>query len=172
MTRRAWGPSLVGVLVLAVSVLPGSAQAVTSTVGTVSIRTAATTTATWNDELTRMINKRRVAVGCRPLASNYSLYKAAYRHNNRMMTANKLSHQLPGESSLGTRVNAAGYTGWRMLAENLAYGATTPYGIYKLWIYSSSHRANIQNCRYKDLGIAVGFKNGRPWVTADFGRRG
>lgn len=174
MTRRAWGSSLVGVLVLAVSVLPGSALAgtTTSTAGTLSVRTAATTTATWNDELTRMINQRRVRVGCTPLTSNYSLYKAAYRHNNRMMTANKLSHQLPGESSLGVRVTNAGYTGWRALAENLAYGASTAYGIYKLWINSSPHRANIENCRYKDVGIAVGFKNGRPWVTADFGRRG
>jgi len=175
MTRRAWGSSLVGVLLLAVSVLPGSAQAATTTDtgATVSTRTTATgSTAAWRDEITRLINQRRAKIGCRALVANYYLFNAAYKHNNRMMAANTLSHQLSGESSLGVRVTAAGYTGWRMLAENLAYGATSASGIYSLWMNSSPHRTNIENCRYKDLGLAVGFKNGRPWVTADFGVRG
>ncbi len=172
MTRRAWGSSLIGILLLAVSMVPGSASARTSDI-TVSTRTTASgSTAVYRDEITRLINQRRVKIGCQPLVANYYLFNAAYKHNTRMMAANKLSHQLPGESGLGARVTAAGYTGWRMLAENLAFGATTASGTYTLWMNSAPHRANIENCRYKDLGLAVGFKNGRPWVTGDFGRRG
>ncbi len=175
MTRRAWGSSLVGVLLLAVSVLPGSAQAATTTAtgATVNMRTTATgSTAAWRNEITQLINQRRAKIGCRALVANYYLFNAADKHNNRMMSANTLSHQLSGESSLGVRVTAAGYTRWRMLAENLASGATSASSIYSLWMNSAPHRANIQNCKYKDLGLAVGFKNGRPWVTADFGVRG
>ncbi len=140
---------------------------------TVSTRTAATSVAAqWRDEITRLINQRRAKVGCGPLVAHYYLFNAAYKHNNRMMTANRLSHRLSGESSLGVRVTAAGYTRWRMLGENLAYGTTSAFNVYKLWMQSSPHRANIQNCRFKHLGLAVGFKNGRPWVTADFGLRG
>jgi len=175
MTRRAWGSSLVGVLFLALSALPVSATAqTTDTSGTTtSARTTATgSTALYRDEITKLINQRRVKIGCKPLVANYYLFNAAYKHNNRMMAANQLSHQLSGESSLGVRVTAAGYTGWRMLAENLAFGATSASGTYTLWMGSAPHRVNIENCNYKDLGLAVGFKNGRPWVTADFGRRG
>lgn len=172
MTRRAWGSSLVGVLFLALSVMPGTATAQTAET-TISARTTAVgSTAAYRDQITKLINARRVKIGCQPLVANYYLFNAAYKHNNRMMAANKLSHQLPGESSLGVRVSAAGYKGWTLLAENLAYGATTASGTYTLWMNSAPHRVNIQNCKYKDLGLAVGFKNGRPWVTADFGRRG
>lgn len=174
MKRRAWGSSLVGVLLLAVSAWPGSAQAASTatTSSFVSTRTAATSVASqWRSDITTLINQRRARVGCGALVANYYLFNAAYKHNNKMMAANKLSHQLPGEASLGTRVTAAGYTGWRRLAENLAYGASSASGIYKLWMNSSAHRANIENCTYKDLGLSVGFKNGRPWATADFGRR-
>lgn len=174
MNRRAWGSSLIGVLLLALSAWPVSSPAAAATTDTtISARTTATgSTALYRDEITKLINQRRVKIGCAALVANYYLFNAAYKHNNKMMAANKLSHQLPGESSLGVRVTAAGYTGWRMLAENLAYGATTPSGTYTLWMNSAPHRANIENCGYRDLGLAVGFKNGRPWVTADFGRRG
>ncbi len=171
MTQRAWGSLLVGVLFLAVSAMPGSASAQTSTTTISSGSTAVGSTATYRDEITRLINQRRMRLGCSPLVANYPLFNAAFKHNNRMMTANSLSHQLPGESSLGVRITAAGYTGWRRLAENLAFGATSASGIYTLWMNSAPHRANIDNCIYRDLGLAVGFKNGRPWVTADFGRR-
>lgn len=177
MTRRAWGSSLVGVLFLAVSVLPASASSLTSSATTSSATTSTRTTAVsaaaqYRDQVTKLINQRRIKVGCKPLVANYPLFVAAYKHNNRMMAAHKLSHQLPGEPSLGVRATQAGYKGWRKLAENLAHGGTTPWSTYVLWMQSKAHRVNIENCFYKDLGLAVGFKHGRPWLTADFGRRG
>lgn len=171
MTRRAWGPSLLAVLILALSLMPASAQP-TATATPTSVRMATSwSTAEFRNELTRYINLRRQKVGCKTLVARYGIFDAAYKHTNRMAAKHKLSHQLPGEPSLGVRANLSGYTGWKMLAENLAYGASTPWDTYVMWMRSKPHRTNIQNCYYKDIGLAVKFKNGRPWVTADFGRR-
>lgn len=117
------------------------------------------------------INNRRTVVGCAKLAYNGYLAYAARQHTSRMVSAQTLSHQLSREASLGTRVTNAGYTNWRMLAENLAYGPTSPWGVYTLWMGSSPHRANIENCSLRDAGLGVAWVNGKSWSTIDFGRR-
>jgi uncharacterized protein YkwD len=83
----------------------------------------------------------------------------------------ELSHQLPGEPDLATRVRLAGYTHWRLLAENLAWGQSSPRAVFRAWRSSAGHRANLDNCRLRHIGIGVLIRGGRPWVTADFGRR-
>jgi uncharacterized protein YkwD len=117
------------------------------------------------------INTRRDARGCREFRLNAALQLAARRHTALMVDAHELSHQLPGEAGLATRVARAGYTNWRILAENLAWGQSSPRAVFRAWVASAGHRANLDNCRLRDLGIGVIVRNGRPWVTADFGRR-
>lgn len=131
-----------------------------------------TLTATqWENRLLSRTNARRDARGCRALVRNSALVLAARRHTARMADARQLSHQLAGEASLGTRVTRAGYTSWRMLAENLAMGQSDPAAVIRAWVNSPSHRANLDNCRLRDVGFGVVIRNGRPWVTADLGRR-
>lgn len=88
-----------------------------------------------------------------------------------MADARLLSHRLSGEADLGTRVTRAGYTNWRIVAENLAWGHSTPAAIFRAWIRSPGHRANIDNCRLRHIGIGVELRRGGPWVTQDLGRR-
>ena len=88
-----------------------------------------------------------------------------------MAAAQNLSHRLPREAALATRIVNAGYGRWAALAENIAWGPTTPARIYSLWINSAPHRANIDRCVYRDAGIGVSYRGGHPWVTLDLGRK-
>ena len=47
------------------------------------------------------------------------LDQAANLHTDEMVQADKMSHQLPGEASLGVRVSATGYD-WNYVSENVA----------------------------------------------------
>ena len=74
------------------------------------------------------------------------------------------------EPAIDVRAVNAGYTNWRILAENLAWGQATPRAVFRDWMHSPGHRANLDNCRLRDVGYGVVIRNGRPWVTGDYGR--
>ncbi|MFL6156153.1 MAG: CAP domain-containing protein [Marmoricola sp.] len=176
MPRRTT-PALVTLglsLVLALGALQGSVagSATAATPASASpARTITITTTQFQNRVLSLVNARRARVGCPALRPNAYLNRAARIHNNLMVTAHNLSHQLPRESSLAPRIVRAGYTRWRYLAENLAWGGTSPVETYRMWMASSGHRTNIQHCASRDVGVAVAYSGGRPWVTMDFGRR-
>lgn len=119
----------------------------------------------------RLVNRKRVAHGCHALKPNPALHRAAKRHSNKMAAALSLSHQLPGEPSLGRRVTKAGYKHWTRVGENVAYGYPTPASVVRGWMNSPEHRANILDCRYKDTGVGLSHGGGYAWWTQDFGRK-
>lgn len=127
-------------------------------------------TADWENRLFARTNARRAAHGCRPLHLDSALALAARRHSSMMSSESELSHRLADETGLVERAVSAGYTHWRLLAENLAWGQSTPREAFHDWVQSPGHRANLDNCRLRDVGIGVVFSGGRPWVTQDFGR--
>jgi Ca2+-binding RTX toxin-like protein len=100
-----------------------------------------------------------------PLAWNLSLYNAARNHNQAMIAQDSQSHQLPGELSLGDRVNAAGYNFSRVGENIFAYADTVFYGHAGLaidWGFTSTgiqnppgHRNNIMNPDYREVGLSV-----------------
>jgi len=167
MHRRTWGTSILLSLLVMTSLVgmdtaPASAQTTTST---------STTPTTFEADVQRYVNRHRAAIGCPTLTFRSSLTYAARRHTKWMVDARTLSHQLPGEMALGKRITYAGYTPWRILAENLAMGPSTAYGVYKLWMGSGPHRANIENCSLRNASLGVTMVNGRSWSTMDFGRQ-
>ncbi len=117
------------------------------------------------------INRRRTNHGCREFRTSSPLVLAAQRHSEAMAARRELSHRLAGEPDLAVRITQAGYTNWRRLAENLAWGQAGPRAVLRAWVASAGHRANLDDCRLRDIGIGVVIRNRRPWVTADFGRR-
>ena len=116
-------------------------------------------------------NNRRLRHGCRPIRQNAALALAARLHSIRMSDSSELSHRLADELDLDGRAVAAGYTSWRMLGENLAWGQATPGQVFREWLHSAGHRANLDSCRMRDVGVAVVIRGGEPWITEDFGRR-
>jgi uncharacterized protein YkwD len=66
------------------------------------------------------------------------------------------------------RINRQGYQ-WGGLGENIAKGQRTPAEAVQAWMNSPGHRANIENCGYKQLGVGVARDgNALIWVQ-DFG---
>ena len=116
-------------------------------------------------------NLKRARHGCRALRVSPRLVLAAQRHSNLMARRGQVSHRLAGEGTLVQRIAQVRYTGWRMLAENLAWGQRSPYRVVRAWMHSPGHRRNNLNCRLRDVGVGVAMRNGRPFVTEDFGRR-
>jgi len=118
-----------------------------------------------------LTNNRRRNHGCNNLSQNGALNTAAQTHTRKMAKRDTLSHELPGEASLGVRVRRAGYD-WTMLAENIAAGYGTPAAVVRGWMHSAGHRRNILNCRYRHIGVGYAVSDrGTPYWTQVFGRR-
>ncbi|RHW26540.1 CAP domain-containing protein [Nocardioides immobilis] len=119
-----------------------------------------------------LVNARRENRGCNPLRRNAALGRAAQKHSRRMGNAHTLSHDLPGEPSLGTRITRAGYRNWRRIGENIAYNYATPEAVVAGWMASRGHRRNILRCSFKHTGVGlVVDSHGHTWWTQTFGRR-
>jgi len=106
------------------------------------------------------------------LAHSESLTQAARSHNAAMLGLNCFAHVCPGEVGVTERVTAAGYAGWRFLAENIAAGAPTAQSVFDAWKASDGHNKNMRHCRARAIGIARTFDRESPlgWVwTTDFG---
>jgi uncharacterized protein YkwD len=171
MRRFSFSTTLLGVVVACAGAgAPGLAQAAPTTGGATAGTASLISTQTFEQRLLARTNHRRALHGCRALRSNTSLVTAARLHSARMSIQSDLSHRLGGEPDLVGRAVSAGYTPWRMLAENLAWGQSTPRAMFRAWVASPAHRANLDNCRLRDVGIGVVFRDGRPWATSDFGR--
>jgi uncharacterized protein YkwD len=105
-------------------------------------------------EVIKLVNVERKKAGCGSLAGESRLHKAAQKHSDLQAEQNSMSHQLPGEASMGDRVTAQGYR-WGGVAENVAAGYGTPAAVMDGWMNSSGHKANILNCGYKHIGVGV-----------------
>jgi uncharacterized protein YkwD len=129
------------------------------------------TLGTIRQRVVTLTNNRRRNHGCRNLARNDALDRAAQTHTRKMANRDTLSHQLRGEASLGVRVRRAGYS-WTLVGENVAAGYATPEAVVRAWMNSAGHRRNILNCRYRHIGVGYAVSDrGTPYWTQDFGRR-
>ncbi len=114
-----------------------------------------------------LINRERRAAGVRALDRSRKLQRAAQRHSKRMRGSGCFAHRCPGEGGLESRLRASGYlvdglSLWRF-KENIGWGLKqrgTPRAVVDNWMTSSSHRANLLNRDYRDVGI--GFVTGSP----------
>lgn len=128
-----------------------------------------------------LLNRVRAARGMKALRFDKDQKQAADKHNRVMLKQNCFSHLCPGEKDLVGRVSATGYLPcsctWGV-GENLAWGAGSkgsPAAVVNAWMASPSHRENILNPRYEEIGIAVddGSPTGGNYAastyTTDFG---
>ncbi|GGJ91743.1 hypothetical protein GCM10011583_24000 [Streptomyces camponoticapitis] len=126
---------------------------------------------TWVIKLT---NEERARAGCPELRGNLALGRAAQRHSTDMAKNDFVGHTGSRGSTLETRAQAAGYSGWRSLAENVAAGQWSPAAVVRSWMRSPDHRANILNCSLTHMGVGYvmkrGTAHGKYW-TQDFGKK-
>jgi uncharacterized protein YkwD len=123
------------------------------------------------------INTSRRDAGLRPLKWSPRLHDSAHQHNLAMARANTLSHQLPGEDSLGDRESAAGVTWW-WAAENIAESSSLTTqsalgletGMVNERAPNDGHRRNILAGNADVVGVDILFDttHHRLWLTEDF----
>jgi uncharacterized protein YkwD len=125
-----------------------------------------------------LLNSERAQHGLPALHMNSHLISSAHSHNLALAAHNTMSHQLPGEASLGTRISRAGYS-WRAAGENIGWDSsmTTSAALHlERLMYGEGpgggHYENIVSKTYRDVGIDVYLdqKHHKLWLTEDFGR--
>lgn len=120
-----------------------------------------------------LVNKNRSA---KNLRSQSQLIEAGQGHSKYMRNHGCFSHQCYGEASLDTRIRRTGYLNG---ARSYGYGEViatnsrnrSPRDFVRQWMNSSSHRSALRDSRFEHLGIGVGIKGRRAYITGDLGRR-
>lgn len=136
--------------------------------------------AAWESELLGLVNAVRASgYTCpggehhgpaAPLARNPALDAAARGHSSWMAEVGRLSHEGRGGSSLGARLNAAGYA-WHRAAENVAAGRSSPAQTLAQWLGSSGHCRELMNPASTETGIGYAYSTVsvyRNFWTQDF----
>ncbi|WP_262402183.1 CAP domain-containing protein [Actinomadura sp. CNU-125] len=123
--------------------------------------------ATVEQQVVRLVNAERARAGCGALRVSPALHEAAREHSSDMAARRVLDHRGAGGAGPGDRITAAGFR-WSAYGENIAQGQPTPGSVVASWMDSPGHRANIVNCGYEQIGVAVARGPGGPWWTQVF----
>jgi uncharacterized protein YkwD len=116
-----------------------------------------------------LTNKAREKEKLPPLKLNPLLCKVARAHSANMAKQERMAHELDGKNP-SQRMKEAGYqASWGGENVAMADGETTE-NIFKMWMDSPPHRANILKDKFKEIGVGVA-KNakGEVYYTQVFG---
>jgi len=120
-----------------------------------------------------LINQVRAENGLPPLAESPLLNADAQQYADFIASRSILSHTADGRT-LDARAEAAGYTGWKALGENLAGGYDTPEQAVTAWLASPGHHDIIMSPSYTETGVGCAWNAASPygsfWVQ-EFGAR-
>ena len=105
-------------------------------------------------EVIRLTNEARSVNKLAPLQANSQLDIAAEEKLNDMAIKEYFAHISPAGTTPWFWIQQAQYK-YKVAGENLAIGFTTSQDIVKAWLNSPSHKANILNSQYQDIGVAV-----------------
>ena len=175
-TRRGLGLTLATALTTLVALIaallaPAAAQAAPSSMTRTEWAMA--------ESLKHLLNAERAAHHLPALSMRTALINSAHSHNLAMARANTMSHQLPGEPGLATRITQAGYK-WHYAGENIGWNSVmTTAGVLQLEkiMYAevppnNGHKLNILSTHYTNVGVDVYLDRAhhKVWLTTDFGR--
>lgn len=105
--------------------------------------------------LYQLTNQKRVATGVVSLKADRRLEQAALAKARDMFAKNYWAHYAPdGSTTPWQFILNAGYT-YKFAGENLAKDFDTSVSVIEAWMASPSHRANLLNSGYKDIGIVA-----------------
>jgi hypothetical protein len=105
-------------------------------------------------EIIKSTNEARVANNLTALSPNAKLDIAASEKLNDMAIQEYFAHISPSGVNPWYWIKSADYR-YSLAGENLAIGFVTAGDTVKAWLNSPSHRANILNTKYKEIGVAV-----------------
>lgn len=99
-------------------------------------------------------NSNRSASGLSPLSLSGQLNAAAQAKAQHMIANDYWAHVAPDGTTPWVFIGNSGYA-YLTAGENLAYGFNTSQQTVTGWMNSPSHRANILNTAYEDVGFGI-----------------
>ncbi|HZU35145.1 MAG TPA: CAP domain-containing protein [Gemmataceae bacterium] len=119
-----------------------------------------------------LTNKARAEKDLPPLKPNVRLFKVARAHAANMAKHQEMNHVLDGKNTFD-RLRAAGYK-FAWAGENVAvtFHGLRPRAMFKGWMNSKVHHANIMRPGYTEIGIGIArSKKGDYYYAQEFGSR-
>lgn len=106
-------------------------------------------------DLYQLTNQKRTASGALALKVDHRLEKAALAKAQDMFAKNYWAHYAPdGSTTPWQFILSSGYT-YKFAGENLAKDFDTSVSVVEAWVASPSHRANLLNGNYSNIGIVA-----------------
>jgi len=122
----------------------------------------------------RFVNESREAQGFPGLSESEKLVKVAQDKLDDMIKNNYFAHTSPAGTEPWHWFSKNGYD-YQYAGENLAINFLTAEEQHKAWMNSPTHRKNILNANYQEIGVAVaaGEINGQTAIISvqEFGRK-
>lgn len=101
-----------------------------------------------------LANSSRAKEGLKPLSENARLSEAARNKAEDMLKNDYFAHTSPKGITPWSWIKQEGYQ-YKAAGENLAINFTDAKEQHSAWMKSASHRANIMNAQYQEIGVAV-----------------
>lgn len=114
------------------------------------------------ERLIELTNQERAKKGLPPVLENEALNKAATLKAQNMFSENYWAHFAPSGKTPWDFILGSGYR-FTYAGENLAKNFYSEADVVYAWMASTTHRDNLLNSKYQDIGIAVvdGVLNGQ-----------
>jgi hypothetical protein len=106
------------------------------------------------EQVIELTNQKRLENGLPPLRLNQTLTQAALAKAGDMFAFNYWAHVSPSGRDPWAFFREAGYN-YLYAGENLARDFNTSEAVVEAWMNSPSHRDNLLNGRYQEIGLAV-----------------
>lgn len=106
------------------------------------------------ERIIELTNQERANVGASALTLNSSLTEAALRKGGDMFAFDYWAHNSPSGRDPWSFFLEVGYR-YLYAGENLARDFANPEAVVSAWMASSTHRDNILNPKYREIGVAV-----------------
>lgn len=104
--------------------------------------------------LVSMLNQTRQSLGLNTLSENAKLDQAAQLKAEDMVRNGYFSHISPAGTTPWHWFLQSGYN-YKYAGENLAIGFYDSEEVYQAWLNSSSHKKNMLNSAYTEIGTAI-----------------
>ena len=106
------------------------------------------------DQVVTYTNQQRSKQGLQPLTLNTQLSAAALAKAQDMLDHQYWAHTSPQGKEPWDFIKSAQYS-YQVAGENLARDFHTTTAMVKAWMASPTHKANIMNAKYEEIGVAV-----------------
>ncbi len=106
-----------------------------------------------SQNLIELTNQERIKAGTAVLTANQLLAKAAYLKGQDILETQTFQHNI-ADKKFSNWIKEAGYS-YSYVGENLAIDFVTSKGIVKAWLNSPTHKKNLLNSYFSEIGIAT-----------------